>query len=554
MQAMKKWWGDILAALERGRQFVTHDVWRIGLPGEQVPHGLIIKNVRVAILLLRGLTEETLLLRASALAFATMLFIVPFLAFMFAFIQTFNLGDQVYSRLSEQLNERLTHFAELVRAQDLPYIDLGAPEATTSTETAPGLSPEATEISEHAAATTPPPQEPTTAPAPAPTPPEVNNDRLWADLIETMFPGWKELHADDNGEFADPVQILVRVAEHGATNPRALSIAGILYVLTTVLGLMRNVEWTFNRIWGVRQPRGIWRTISDYLIITLLLPFVAAGVLGISAALATNRDTPELISIGLRIAQVGVICLTFSLLYYVVPNTRVQFRNALLGGIVAGSAWTGISWAYITFQVGLARYALFFSTFALFPLMLMWIYLSWLTLLFGALLSFAYQNEKTFAMERLADTASFAYREALGVRLLIELTRRFRLGRPALAVAEAAEAWNVPTRLLNETLEDLMGAGMVTACATDPVTYQPGRAPETTRVIDVVQALRNRGDDPSLLRHEAAHRDLYRALDDADPALLTQSISALEAGLAPDTGTIALFTPRGPAQERPRRP
>jgi hypothetical protein len=123
LSSMKRWWTDFFAALRRGHRFVTRDVWHIGMPGEQIPHGFIIKNVRVVILLVRGVTDETLLLRASALTFATILFLVPFLAFMFAFIQTFNLGDQVYSQMSETLNSRLNQFAEIVRADSTTEAD-----------------------------------------------------------------------------------------------------------------------------------------------------------------------------------------------------------------------------------------------------------------------------------------------------------------------------------------------------------------------------------------------------------------------------------------------
>ncbi len=501
---MKRWWTDFFAALRRGHRFVTRDVWHIGVPGEQIPHGFIIKNVRVVILLVRGVTDETLLLRASALTFATILFLVPFLAFMFAFIQTFNLGDQVYSQMSETLNSHLNQFAEIVRADSTTE--------ATATPVAPAAPP-----SESAALE--------------------NNAKLWGDLIETLFPGWRSLHTAAGEDTADPVQIVVQIAERGATNPGALSIAGIFYVLTTVLGLMRNVELAFNGIWGVKRARGALRTISDYLMITLLLPFVAAGVLGITAALAAKSDMPAILALAARGGQVAVICFTFSLIYFVVPNTRVLFRNALLGGVVAGIMWTLLSYAYINVQFGLARYALFFSTFALFPLLLMWLYLSWLVLLFGSLISFAYQNEKTFAMERLAERASFAYREALAVRLVLEMAARFKRGSAPLEVAPVAEAWNVPTRLINDTLDDLSNAGLVSACATEPISYQPGRAPGTVRLLDVLQALRQRGEDPSLLREEPAFRELYTTVDEAREESLHATVDTLADRYVPIAST-----------------
>ena len=95
------------AAFERGKQFLQHDIWYIGKPGETVPSGFVIKQLRVGILLVKGLMEEMLLLRASALAFTTLLFIVPFLVFMFSFITTFNLGDHIYGKISGWLDQRI---------------------------------------------------------------------------------------------------------------------------------------------------------------------------------------------------------------------------------------------------------------------------------------------------------------------------------------------------------------------------------------------------------------------------------------------------------------
>lgn len=521
-------------ALERGQRFVAHDVWQFGRPGEENPSGIIIKQIRVTILLVRGLMEETLLLRASALTFATLLFIVPFLAFMFSFIQTFNLGEQIYGLMSQKLDERLAQVVETVRGlgpeagetpEEAPSAEVTAPDGGAVTKNGESLAgaegnedTAAAELSEEERRTRNEAEK------------QRVNAQLREDLIGLVFPSWNTEEAG----YADPVSLLVEAAEKGATNPQALGISAVIYVLATVLGLMRNVEWSFNKIWGVSRSRNFFRTLSDYLMITLLLPFVAAGILGITAALENEQIATMLGSFSavLRGGQVAVICLTFSLLYVLVPNTRVQLKYALLGGLVAGVLWSLASWGYVSFQLRLIRnYELFFSTFALFPLLLLWLYTSWIILLFGALVTFAYQNEKTFALERLADRASYAYREALAIRAVVEITRRFQKGLPPYAVAEAAEAWNVPTRLLNETMDCLVNAKMLSACASEPVTYQPARSPETTRILDVIRALRDQGDDPSMLRKDEAYLPMYEGLHEGDAAYIKKTVAALSAEL-----------------------
>ncbi len=505
---MRELWKQAKEALQRGKQFVTHDVWHIGLPGEEVPHGLIIKQVRVIILLFRGIVEETLLLRASALTFATMLFLVPFLALMFYFIQTFDLGDQFYLSMSEKMEEGVSWVASIVDTdEEAPTPPEGTTNPEDSTPAEPG-------ILERAA----------TADS------DENNALLEQQLLAALFPIFSSQDGlADESLGQNPVKFLAELAEKGATNPQAVTLTGLLFVLSTVFGFMRNVESSFNRIWGVKRTRNLFRAVSDYMMITLVLPFVAAAVLGITAALESELIVEALgpLAILLRGGQFMVICFTFALLYFFVPNTKVKFRFAIMGGIVAGVLWALSSWGYVKFQIGLARYALFFSGFALFPLLLMWIYVSWLILLFGALLTFAYQNEKTFAMERLAEGASYAYREALAVRTMVELARRFKSGLPGLTLTEAAEAWNVPTRLLHETLDCLAGANLVAVCATEPVRYQPARAPETTKLLDVVHAVRESGRDPSLLREDKDYRPVYSGMESGDQDCLTATIASL---------------------------
>jgi len=123
-----------------------------------------------------------------------------------------------------------------------------------------------------------------------------------------------------------------------------------------------------------------------------------------------------------------------------------------------------------------------------------------MVLLFGAELTFAYQNEKTFAMERLAAGASYAYKEALGIWTMAALAHRFDAGMPPLTATEAAKEWGVPTRLLNDTFETLEAASLAQQTATDPPAYLPARSPERMTLQDVVNAMREHGRDPSPLR------------------------------------------------------
>jgi membrane protein len=323
--------------------------------------------------------------------------------------------------------------------------------------------------------------------------------------------------------------MMVKYAEDAAS-PGTLGLMGVWFILTTVFGLMRNVEDSIQRIWGVKETRSWFYMISTYLLVALIVPFVAAGALGINAALGNERLVEQLgpFSFTLRVVQYTIIWGAFTVIYYFVPNTKVKVRYALLSGIVAGTTWNLTAWLFWKFQFGLERNTVLYSSLALVPVMLMWIYVSWIILLLGAELTFAYQNEKTFALERFADKANFAYREAVGLRTMFEISRRFDEGEDGISSEQAAQAWNVPARLLNETLANLEESDLVRACATEPVTYQPARSIDKIKVGDVIRALREAGKDPSLLREDEKFRPLLDRLGGTNEFLETSFRALLD--------------------------
>ena len=543
-------------ALRRGRQFVLYGVWQIGKPGEEIPRGFIIKQVRVAILLGSKLLDGMHMVRASALAFATILSIVPFLAVTFFIIEKGNLGENLYALVQERLERTVEQISDSLA----PSEERRDAETTRASEEAVAVGESSAEVAEQAEAEpdrvvsaedalsveerAPPEEAASDDRAPLPedetTLAEGGGEggkgrELQEEIVRALFQGITQTDGDMRDPVQDIVNTVAKLAHDAATNPAALTMSGILLILTTVIGLMRNIENTFNRIWGVRRTRSWYRTFSDYIIITLLLPFVAAFALGVTAALHSAQIAEALgpLAFVLRFSRYIVIVLVFSLLYKLVPNTHVRFRYALLAGLIAGTMWVLLSVGYVQFQFGLARYALILSAFAQFPMLLMWIYLSWAILLLGCEVAYAYQNESTFALERFADDASYAYREAVGLRAMIETGRRFSMGENKLTLEEAAQEWNVPMRLLRETFESLIDAGYLSACATEPVSYQPARPLDKVRAGDIITVLREVGEEPSLFRQDEQFKSVFDELARHDSnfggATIAELIESLDA-------------------------
>lgn len=526
-------------ALHRAREFAATEVWTIGQPGEDIPRGFLTKQIRVAMLIGWDTLDGKLTRRAAALTFATLLSIIPFLAVTFFIINTFNLGEGFYSQAEERVEGTIVTIAEFFGR--VPPDELIGPDVEETVEPPPPAAPDEPEAAPSDSQAVPSEEAPEQGGATtvgqestptAGTERSEDADRLRERLISFGIPAG----AFGEQDMEDPVEWLVNLANQiatmaneAATDPRAVSIAGLLLIVTTVFGLMRNIEQSFNGIWGVRRRRSFMRTLTDYLLITFLLPFVAAIVLGATAALQSETVALALgpFALLLRGMQYILIILVFTSMYYAVPSTRVRPAYALFGGLIAGSLWVGLSWAYVELQIGLARYNIFYAGFAQFPMLLMWIYFSWIVLLLGAEISYAYQNEDTFAYERFADQASYAYREAVGFRAMIEIGRRFEDGKPGLDPEQAAKQWNVPLRLLNNVLDSLLDNGLISACAGETTTYQPRKPLDKIAVADVLRILREDGTEPSRFREDPTFKPLYETLADQSRVFDGATINAI---------------------------
>ncbi len=526
-------------AVQRFYRFATHEIWQIGTPGEKVPRGLVIKQIRVAILLGSKLVDGMHMVRAAALTFATLLSIVPFLAVLFFVIQEFNLSDNVYGFVKD----RVVSAAERIAGETGTARGKASNEDAASDWDFEAPTDGAVVIDEvgDAAPVAPPAVEGGES---------AESKELRREIIDLVFQGV----TDQDGTTRDPVEAISKAADEiadlaneAAQNRTAMLTSGVVLVFTAVFGLMRNIENAFNRTWGVRRTKSWFRALTDYVTVLLLTPFVVAAVMGALIAVRNDAVSEALgpLSFALGLTQHVLVVTVFTLLYRFVPHTRVQFRFALLAGLIAGTLWVLLSWGYVHFQFGLARYAVILSAFAQFPMLLMWVYFSWAIVLLGCEIAYAYQNEATFALERYADEANYAYREAVGLRAMVEIGYRFDRGLPGLTVEDAAREWNVPMRLIAGDIESLVLAGLVAARATEPIEYQPARPLERISTRDIIHTLRRSGTEPSRFREDPRFRKMFDELERATGDFAGATLADLVEGHA-----AALETSSEPARSR----
>ncbi len=232
----------------------------------------------------------------------------------------------------------------------------------------------------------------------------------------------------------------------------------------------------------------------------------------------------------------------FTMLYRLMPYTQVDWSAALVGGLVGGGLWQGNNLLQVLYVSKVVTYSKIYGSLAVVPIFLFGVYLSWLILLFGAQVAYAYQNRRSYAQARLAEGVHQAGREFIAVRLVTLVAQRFIGGEPPLAVAQLSEQLGVPSRLASQIVQILVKARILVECNSGGSACHPGRPLDQITVQDILHAMRtSQGaelptrEDSTLLRVRQELLKVHQAEAQAATAITLQML----ASVAPKTGTLS---------------
>lgn len=287
------------------------------------------------------------------------------------------------------------------------------------------------------------------------------------------------------------------------TNVEALGLIGLVILLYAVYKVLSAIEKTMNAIWGIRERRSVIRRIVDYVAVIFVSPLALVLTALITASLRSQTVLSALGLAGLPWLTTVLGTLTaflvavfgFWFLYFFFPNTRVRVSSALTGAVVAALLWQVVQYAFVGLQVGVARANAVYGTFAAFPIFVLWLQMLWITVLFGAELSYAHANQMDLEFGGLSFHASPAYKEHLALGTMTLAGRSFHdKGTPYTGEALAAKL-AAPTRVTREVINDLVAAGLLAELRTERPSYQPAAPLDQITLGRVVAAVRERGDE-----------------------------------------------------------
>ena len=291
------------------------------------------------------------------------------------------------------------------------------------------------------------------------------------------------------------------------------SLVALFWSVWSVFG---SIEDAFNNIWEVKNTRSWSRKISDYITVIVFAPILWVGASAVSVYLQQLLGWADNVWLNAlsKLISMAIAWFMFSLIYVVLPNTKVNLSAAIKSGFIAGTVFMLFQWGYVYLQKTMTSYNAIYGSFAALPLFLLWMLISWSILLLGGELSFTFQNEKRFDEERESLLVSYDCRRKLMIGVMVIVSRTFRDGKGAMAVDDIRHELGIPKRILSSILSALVEAGMLHEIHVGgnefELSYAPARDISTLKVYDVLLAVDAHGEGrDSIDVSEPA--ELYRA-------------------------------------------
>jgi len=258
-------------------------------------------------------------------------------------------------------------------------------------------------------------------------------------------------------------------------NAKGGVIAGIsmLVLFFTVMRLLNNVEGVFNNIWGKQTARTWVRKFTDYLAIVMVAPilivasssltvYMATQIKGIGEQFELSGYVTPLVQFSIQLSSYLLIWLLFTLVYVILPNTKVKFVSGLVGGIIAGTIFQIVQWGFINFQVGVASNNAIYGSLAALPLFFIFSQLSWTIVFIGGEISYAFQIADTYIPDEKNIKFSPMEKKKIALVLLTSIVKSFAKGDKPYSKRLLSENLGIPHRFVSDAINHLVSAGVLT--------------------------------------------------------------------------------------------
>jgi membrane protein len=272
---------------------------------------------------------------------------------------------------------------------------------------------------------------------------------------------------------------------------------GLAFLVYTVVTTIQKVETSFNFLWRVDRPRSFLRRFTEYLAVMILGPILLAVALGLLASAERSpfaawvkaiEPLAWILSTMGKILPYIIVTIIFTFMYVFIPNTKVQFRAALIGGITSGIVWALVGKVFTAFIVYSSSWVAIYTGFAIVLTTLFWIYLSWLILLIGAQLAFYLQYPQYLRHGQESFELTGRDREQVALSIMYLIGRDYSAGKASWSEHALAAELDIPGIALAPVLRCLESNGLI--LATEHEQFVPGRDIAEIRLAEIFEVVR----------------------------------------------------------------
>ncbi len=283
--------------------------------------------------------------------------------------------------------------------------------------------------------------------------------------------------------------------------------AGLAFFIWTAISTVQKIEESFNYTWYVSRTRSFSRRFTEYLVVLLVGPLLMVAAIGMLTTIQsnavvqwvlTNKALGPLFVIAGKLVPYLLISGVFTFLYVFMPNTRVNLKSAVVGGVAGGFMWATVGAIFTNFILYASRTLQIYAGFAVAITTLFWLYLNWLILLIGAQLAFYHQRPAFMRTGRQEPRLSNAMRERVALNVMLFVGRTFREAKEKITPGMISDQMRIPTIALAPIISSLEHGGLLQTTENEELV--PGREMSRIGLADILDVVRVEGETGS-------HRD-----------------------------------------------
>ncbi len=282
-------------------------------------------------------------------------------------------------------------------------------------------------------------------------------------------------------------------------------VAGVGFgaLIWTVMTLIGHTEKIFNQIWGMDKNRPLVRKFTDYISIVLIAIIAIAAYSSIVVSLSSYFVSDDAVMkqiwvVLMSIAPFLLIWIGLAAIYYLLPNVKVKFGPAFLGGVVAGTALMITQFIYVYFQVGISKNNAVYGSFAAIPLFIIWMQTTWHIIMLGCEVSYAAQNFTSYDKTADASTFSVSLKRKIALYVAAFIAKKFDACEAAPSVNEISTELKIPQQLVFALVNKMRDCGLLSELSRgekQETAFQPAFDISKLTVSKFVKTIEQRGEN-----------------------------------------------------------